>query len=159
MTSLLALLRYQQCSGSCTALVRENAGEYKLWRPFWASLLLLAKCWCQQSPDISKVLRSHFFSFYTSSPATLLPSSHLLSSLSRHPSPSSPLTLPIYSPVTLLLPSYFLSRYCCPPITLALPSFLLSRHPFFSYHSFSRVPVWTIKSLERSQRSALANFG
>jgi hypothetical protein len=148
-----ALLRCQHCSGSCTALVRGNANEYKLWRPFglrfWypqspgiRKVLVSAKPWCQQSPDVSKALRLYFFSRYISSPVTLLLPSHLLSCLSRHPS----------SPVTLLLPSPFFSRHP-PPATFSL--LLLS----LSYHSFSCVPEWIIKGLERSRRSALANFG
>jgi hypothetical protein len=84
--------------------------------------LVSAKSWCQQSPDVSKVLRLYFFSRYIS------------------------------SPVTLLLPSPFFSRYLSLPATSSL--LLLS----LSYHSFSCVPEWIIKGLERSRRSALANF-
>jgi len=56
------------------------------------------------------------------------------------------------SPVIFLLPSHFFSLHP-PPATFSL--LLLS----LSYHSFPCVPEWTIKGLERSRRSALANFG
>jgi hypothetical protein len=57
--------------------------------------LVSAKSWCQQSPDVSKVLRLYFFS--------------------RHPS----------SPITLLLPLSFPPRHIFSPVTVALLSLLL----------------------------------
>jgi len=78
-----ALLRCQHCSGSCTALVRGNANEYKLWRPFGL------RFWYPQSPGIRKVLVSAKLSGYISSSVTLL----LPSPSPRH----------IFSPVTVAL--------------------------------------------------------
>jgi hypothetical protein len=95
--------------------------------------LVSAKSWCQQSLGVSKVLMS------AKSPVIFLLPLHFFS---RHPS----------SPITLLLPSPFFSRYLSLPATSSL--LLLS----LSYHSFSCVPEWIIKGLERSRRSALANF-
>src|SRR2546423_14248498 len=70
---------------------------------------------------------------------------------------------------SLTLPSYFFSRYRSSPVIFSLPLLLLSHYtcssviftlllPFFFCYSFSRVPEWITKGLERFRRSALSEF-